>query len=78
MIRTNFDVMITRFEIKLKEKLTRMKQMNKHSANIFGPNRLLPNKTIYKRKIQTKSAFPTGLSNHVHWVSKNGRKININ
>ena len=50
MIRTNFDVMITRFEIKGKEKkITRLKQIN-YSANIFVPNRLLPNKNGLQKK----------------------------
>ena len=76
MIRTDFDEVITRFEIKGKEKMTRLKQI-KHSANIFVPNRLLPNKTVLKREIQKKSAFPTELQDHVQRVDQNERQLNF-
>ena len=63
--------MVTRFEIKGEEKIALLKQI-KHSANIFQPNRLLPNKILfeYETEVQNKPAFPTGLLHNVQRIDK--------
>ena len=51
--------------------------MTRKSCAAGMRNAILRNHLKKERRLQNKSAFPTGLLDHVQWVDKNWRKINF-